>query len=48
MTGLLVKDVDGVRRIFFNRPEMPNAITYEDLIEVRRLMKRTKKYSERR
>lgn len=38
MSGILVKDVEGVRRIWFDRPQKLNAITREDMVEMRTLV----------
>lgn len=38
MGNLLVKDVDQVRWIYFNRPEQLNALAHEDLVEAKELV----------
>lgn len=38
LSGLRVEDVEGVRRIYFDRPEKLNALKREDIVEARTLV----------
>lgn len=46
MSGRLVKDEESVRRIWFNRPQKLNAITREDMAEMRALVDEAREVAE--